>query len=62
MGIYLLRVGKKQKTIIPRTTLLLTGLLLSACDIFQCNCYCSDYAAEELKLNDTACSNRSEIL
>lgn len=43
----------RQKAIIAFSTLLLAGLLLSACEVFHCNCYCSNYVAEELKLNET---------
>lgn len=39
--------------IILLSTFLLCGLLFSGCELFQCNCFCSKYDLEELKLNDT---------
>ena len=51
----------RQKTIIALSICLLTGLLLSACEVLHCNCYCSSYEAEELTLNDTVALGYSEL-
>jgi hypothetical protein len=67
--ILLLNTDMRQKAIIALSTCLLAGLLLSACEVFHCNCYCSNYSAEELKLNevvelgysDLYCNSKNEF-
>jgi hypothetical protein len=43
----------RQKAIIIPILVLLTGLFFSGCEKNQCKCFCSDYDAKELILNDT---------
>ena len=43
----------RHHTIISLPILLLSILIFSACEKNQCNCFCSDYEAKELILNDT---------
>jgi len=57
------------KTIGILTLLLLSGILNSGCELTQCDCYCSSYNAEVLKLNETVdikygelyCNSKHEI-
>ena len=50
----------RQKTFIAIFIFLLSAFLYSGCELFQCNCYCSNYAADELPLNETVELNYSE--
>jgi hypothetical protein len=43
----------KQKAIKILTLILLSGLLITGCELLQCDCYCTNYTAGELKLNET---------
>jgi hypothetical protein len=59
-----------QKRVILFSIVLVSGLLLNACELLQRETYCSDYAARELRLNDTIelrygelyCNSRHDIL
>lgn len=57
----LLNSDMRQKTIFAISVLLLFALLISGCELFQCDCYCSNYAAEELTLNETVDLKYSEL-
>jgi hypothetical protein len=39
----------------------ISGLFLAGCELLQCDCYCSDYNAEVLKLNETVDLRYSEL-
>jgi hypothetical protein len=52
LDILLLNADMRQKAIIALFMLLLAGLLLSACEVFHCNCYCTNGSVEELTLNE----------
>jgi len=43
----------RQKIIIALSIFLVSSLLFSACELSNCDCYCSNYDADELTLNDT---------
>ena len=51
----------KQFSFIAFFIFLLFAFLYSGCELFQCDCYCSNYAAEELSLNDTVELKYSEL-
>ncbi len=51
----------KQKIIFALSVFLLSGLLISGCELFQSNRYCSDYDAEGFTLNETVDFRYSEL-
>ena len=51
----------KQLSFIVFFIILLSAFLYSGCELFQRDCYCSNYAAEELTLNDTVELRYSEL-
>ena len=51
----------KQLSFIAFIIFLLSAFLYSGCELFQRDCYCSNYAAEELTLNDTVELKYSEL-
>jgi hypothetical protein len=51
----------EQKIIFTLSVFLLSGLLISGCEIFQHYSFCSDYDAEELRLNETVDLKYSEL-
>ena len=51
----------KQLSFIAFIIFLLSTFLYSGCELFQGDCYCSNYAAEELTLNDTVELKYSEL-
>ena len=51
----------KQLSFIAFIIFLLSAFLYSGCELFQRDCYCSNYAAEELTLNDTVELRYSEL-
>jgi len=51
----------RKKTFITIFIFLLSAFLYSGCELFQCDCYCSNYGAEDLTLNETAELKYSEL-
>jgi hypothetical protein len=51
--ICLLNTDMRHKTIIRLSIILLSILIFAGCEVSQCTCFCSDYEAKELILNDT---------
>jgi hypothetical protein len=51
----------KHKTIIALSAFLLSSLLFASCELIKCDCFCSNYAAQELTLNDTVDLKYSEL-
>ena len=66
----ILTENMRQKRVILFSIVLVSGLFLNACELLQRETYCSDYAAGELRLNDTIelrygelyCNPRHDIL
>ncbi len=57
----LLSTDMRQKSFIALFIFLFSSFLYSGCEKYQCNCYCSDFNAEELTLNDTVDLKYSEL-
>lgn len=53
----------RQKAILALSALLFLILIFSGCELFQCNCICDNYDAEDLTLNDTVANDlRFELI
>jgi len=48
-------------TILALSILLISGLFISGCELFQGSRYCSDYSTEDLSLNEIVDFNYSEL-
>jgi hypothetical protein len=51
----------KQRAIGILSLFFLSCIVFSGCELLQCDCYCSDYHAEELLLNETNDIKYSEL-